>query len=174
MHTFRQIIPSAFPGKPVLTDWRYDERHEGPRAVLVFLHGFKGFKDWGGFNAVADWLAAKGFMVLKFNFSHNGTTPEAPEEFADLDAFGQNNFSIELQDVQTVLNWMLSDAFPSRSLILSNHVFLLGHSRGGGVALITAAEDTRIDKVITWAGIGSIGRNYDPEMLKQWETDGVK
>ncbi|WP_435524823.1 hypothetical protein [Chryseobacterium indoltheticum] len=36
---------------------------------------------------------------VKFNFSHNGTTVEDPENFADLEAFGNNNYSKELSDL---------------------------------------------------------------------------
>ena len=46
--------------------------------LIVFSHGFKGFKDWGCFNLMSDYFAKKGFTFLKFNFSHNGTTIDDP------------------------------------------------------------------------------------------------
>ena len=36
--------------------------------VVIFSHGFKGFKDWGPFNQIAEYFARKGFCFIKFNF----------------------------------------------------------------------------------------------------------
>ena len=40
--------------------------------VIIFTHGFKGFKDWGGFPYMMKRIASKGFTAVSFNFSHNG------------------------------------------------------------------------------------------------------
>lgn len=78
-------------------DLTYNDNN--PKAPLViFAHGFKGFKDWGTHNMVANLFAENGFRYLKFNFSHNGTTVDKPIDFADLIAFSENTFSIELDD----------------------------------------------------------------------------
>ncbi len=37
--------------------------------VIIFLHGFKGFKDWGPFPDACEDLARSGFGVLAMNFS---------------------------------------------------------------------------------------------------------
>ena len=42
-----------------------------PTPVLVFCHGFKGFKDWGHYNWVSQKSAESGLALLKFNFSFN-------------------------------------------------------------------------------------------------------
>ena len=44
-------------------------------------------------------FAASGIAVLKFNFSHNGGTVEQPIDFPDLEAFGHNNYTKELDDL---------------------------------------------------------------------------
>ena len=59
------------------------------KPVVVFCHGFKGFKDWGPFPEWGRFLARSGFVAVHFNFSRNGVTPEAPTEFTDLDAFAR-------------------------------------------------------------------------------------
>ena len=85
------IIKQTFtiPGsnnKPMLVDLTSDtSRSRAP--LILFVHGFKGFKDWGTHNLVAKFFAENGFSFLKFNFSHNGTTPEHPIDFVDLGAF---------------------------------------------------------------------------------------
>ena len=66
--------------------------------IIIFCHGFKGFKDWGGFNYVADFFINKNIIFYKFNFSHNGTSLNNPNEICDLEKFSQNNFTKELYD----------------------------------------------------------------------------
>ena len=66
--------------------------YEDAVPITVFAHGFKGFKDWGVWPLAAEIFAVKGQPFFKFNFSHNGTTPENLQDFADLEAFGANNF----------------------------------------------------------------------------------
>jgi hypothetical protein len=61
--------------------------------LIVFCHGFNGFKDWGAFNLMADYL--QGFQFVKLNFSHNETS-DASLDFVDLEAFGANNFEKSL------------------------------------------------------------------------------
>lgn len=52
--------------------------------VIIFLHGFKGFKDWGPFPDVCEELARAGFGVVAMNFSLNGIGDERTE-FTELD-----------------------------------------------------------------------------------------
>src|SRR5690606_40169934 len=56
-----------------------------PKKIVVFLHGFKGFKDWGHFNEVMHFFAENNMVFVKFNFSHNGGTIDQPIDFPDLD-----------------------------------------------------------------------------------------
>ena len=37
--------------------------------LIIFLHGFKGFKDWGGFPYLLEKISEKGFITVAFNFS---------------------------------------------------------------------------------------------------------
>ncbi len=85
-------------GKPLSLDISYT-KNGYLKPIVIFCHGFKGFKDWGHFNLLADAFAENDFVFVKFNFSYNGTTIEHPVDFADLEAFGENNFSIELDDI---------------------------------------------------------------------------
>lgn len=135
--------------------------------VVVFCHGFKGFKDWGHFNLVAAQFAAQGLAFVKFNFSHNGTTTDAPLDFADLEAFANNNFSKEMDDLGVVLDWvelnLLNDAQP---------LYLMGHSRGGGIAILKAAEDPRVQKLVTWSAVSDFESRF-PEDLERFKREGV-
>ena len=103
-----QLITSQITGsnnKSMLVDLRLDNQISN-QPVVIFVHGFKGFKDWGHFPTVGDEMAKAGFAFVSFNFTHDGTTVENPSDFADLEAFGNNNYTKELDDLESVLNWI--------------------------------------------------------------------
>jgi fermentation-respiration switch protein FrsA (DUF1100 family) len=145
------------------------------KPFVVFVHGFKGFKDWGPFNRMATYFAGHGFVFVKFNLSHNGTTPEFPVEFADLEAFGKDNHSIQLDDLGLVLDWI---ATGSKALLEEEgdpkKIYLIGHSRGGSLVLLKGAEDSRVQKIIIWAAVSDLLSGYSPEELQQWKKEGVR
>jgi pimeloyl-ACP methyl ester carboxylesterase len=138
--------------------------------LLVFVHGYMGFKDWGAWNLMKDYFLNIGFGFCKFNLTHNGTTVEKPQDFADLDAFSQNRYSYEKNDVISAFNWIQNKVDLST---VSLH--LMGHSRGGGIALL-CANDPRVNSVITLAAISSIEKRFDlpSEILENWKKTGVR
>lgn len=140
-------IPSTHHDKTISFDFRASQ-NKSTSPLLIFLHGFKGFKDWGHFNLIADTFSTHGFNVLKLNFSHNGTSPKHLIDFVELEAFGLNNFSIELNDVDDVLNHVYTNRRLNETIDLNN-ISLLGHSKGGSTALLKASTDSRICSVIT-------------------------
>lgn len=141
--------------------------------VVIFSHGYKGFKDWGAWHLVAEAFAQAGFCFVKFNFSHNGGTMEQPIDFPDLEAFAENNFSLELDDLDRILNEIENgnENFPKEISTIS----LIGHSRGGGIVLIKAEEDSRINKVITWASVSDFKARFQEETegFEAWKETGV-
>ncbi|NHA05006.1 alpha/beta hydrolase [Mucilaginibacter sp. HC2] len=160
-------LPGA-KGRPMLIDVTYDDALKNA-PVVIFAHGFKGFKDWGTHNLVADYFARNGFRYLKFNFSHNGTTPDHPTDFADLIAFSDNTFSIELEDLDTIIDFACSGS----GMAAANGVFLIGHSMGGGISIIKSAEDSRIKKLVTMASISSFRNLWPQQSEAQWYLQGV-
>lgn len=161
-------IPSLHNNKSISFDLRYNEDLK-QQPLIIFLHGFKGFKDWGHFNMIADYFVNQGFAFLKMNFSHNGTTPEHLIDFVDLEAFGQNNFSIELDDVANLLDFLDTKQF---EFINYSQINLLGHSKGGATAIIKSYEDERINKAATLASVIVIKERYANE-LEEWKNKGV-
>lgn len=167
------ILQSRHGKRVFLSDARY-ERNGLKKPILLFIHGFKGFKDWGYFNLMADYISQSGFVMVKTNLSHNGTTPEDPLNFADLEAFGHNNYSIELDDIDVVLNHIESQDFPVADEEMDvNNIYLMGHSRGGGISIVKASEDTRIKKLVTWASVASLTSVMPMQALEQWKDQGV-
>ena len=158
--------------KSILYDLYYNESKD-PIPLVIFCHGYKGFKDWGAWDLVAKTFAESGFCFLKFNFSHNGGTLVQPIDFPDLEAFAENNFSLELDDLDRVLN-SIEDGNENLTPKISN-VSLIGHSRGGGTVLIKAEVDPRIEKVVTWAGVSDFKARFQENTteFEEWKKSGV-
>ena len=74
--------------------------------LIIFIHGYMGYKDWGCWPIVEKYYTDLGYGFCKYNVSHNGGTIEQPIDFSDLNAFGENNYSKELFDLQQVINWI--------------------------------------------------------------------
>ena len=160
--------------KPIVYDTFYNDNKK-QKPLVIFCHGYKGFKDWGTWDLVANNFAKQNLFFVKFNFSHNGGTVNQPIDFPDLDAFAENNYTKELQDLDDILNHFTSDQSIYKNNIDTNNITLIGHSRGGGISIIKASEDHRITKLITWASVCAFGkRTSTTGDLEQWKQDGVK
>lgn len=156
----------------IVGDVTFQENSQ-PKALVIFCHGYKGFKDWGAWHLIADAFAEAGFFFVKFNFSHNGMGSENLTEFSDLEAFGMDNFSKQLDDLNSVIHFFEGKNEFSSEIDFSK-LSLIGHSRGGGIAVIQANEDARVKKLITWAGVSDFGNRFPKgKKLEQWKKDGV-
>lgn len=160
--------------KPILWD-AFFKATDTQKPLVIFCHGYKGFKDWGAWDLVAEAFAEANLFFVKFNFSHNGGTMEQPIDFPDLNAFAENNYSKELEDLDDLINFIHSTSNPFQAEINPNKLIIIGHSRGGGIATIKASEDDRVTKLITWASVSDFGkRTATAGELEQWKKDGVK
>ncbi|SHK85620.1 alpha/beta hydrolase family protein [Hymenobacter psychrotolerans] len=166
-------LTSPRHSRPFTADARYlpDGRR---KPVVVFVHGFKGFKDWGHFNVLADWFAQQGFVFVKLNLSHNGLVVGGSGDLEDLEAFGRNNFSLELDDIGTLLDYLAAPgAVVPASEADFSRLALIGHSRGGGLVLLKAAEDPRVQAVATWAAISNVNPGWTEALMQHWQQQGV-
>lgn len=176
MFSIKNITIPGSEGKPIALDI-FSADAQQPRLVVVYAHGFNGFKDWGNFDLIAARLVQAGFSFIKFNFSHNGTTPAQPEDFVDLEAFGHNNYTRQLYDLRQVINWICDGNNPYRTVLDTQHIALIGHSMGGGISILYAATDNRITALIGWASIGQCKTpwgNWDDEKMQAWANSGVE
>ena len=150
---------------PIQVDVRSAAR-SASRPAAVILHGFKGFKDWGMFPPLTERLARAGFTAVTFNFSGSGVDDAG--DFTLPERFGHNTFSAELSDTRQVL-----DALHQGKLGVPPPAStgLIGHSRGGGIAVLQAAQDVRVQALVTWAAISSVER-WGAEDRRAWRTTG--
>ncbi|APX98819.1 alpha/beta hydrolase family protein [Lacinutrix venerupis] len=160
--------------KPIVFDTFFNKT-EKQKPLVVFCHGYKGFKDWGCWNLMAEAFMNANLFFVKFNFSHNGGTIENPIDFPDLNAFAENNYTKELDDLDAILNYFLANDYEYKNEININNIVVIGHSRGGGIAIIKSAEDARIKKLITFASVSDFSKRTSTiGDLEEWKKLGVK
>lgn len=158
----KHTLPGALG--PLLVDVRTSDR-TGPRPAVLIVHGFKGFKDWGMFPLLAERVARAGFSAVSVNLSGGGVDDAGSFSFPE--RFGHNTYSAELQDIARVVA-ALSEGRLGMAPVA--RVGLVGHSRGGGMAILTASRDPRIVALVTWAAISYVDRW--PGQADRWRRDG--
>jgi len=143
------------------------------KPVVIFIHGFNGFKDWGHFSLLGEFFAENNFVFIRFNLSHNGTTYLRPTEFVDLEAYGNDLFSTDLDDIDLVIDYLHSKECPFKKEMNLDKLFLIGHSRGGALSILGGYEQARVKGIATWASIVSTQHFWTPERLKELKKNGV-
>ncbi len=134
---------------------------------IIAVHGFKGFKDWGFFPYIGNYFAGLGYSVITFNFSHNGIG-DNPVEFTEPDKFSENTFSLEVKELNWVINAVNSGYF---GIVNNPEIGLIGHSRGGAIALLSAFHTGKIKALVTWSAISKFDR-YSERQKKEWVERG--
>lgn len=158
----RHAVPGVLG--PILVDVRTSDRLM-PRPAVLVVHGFKGFKDWGMFPTLAERLARAGFTAVSFNLSGSGV--DHAGEFVFPQRFAHSTWSIELQDIERVLNAL---AKGDLGLAPVSRFGIVGHSLGGGAAILLASRDPRIRALATWAAVSQPNRWVS--QVDEWRTRG--
>ena len=137
------------------------------KQVVIFVHGFMGFKDWGAWHLVQSYFVSHGYAFAKLNITHNGGTSTQGIDFPDPEAFAQNTYSYEVADIGFFRTHIATR-------IQAESTFLIGHSRGGG-AVILHAKQTQTDKIALWASISDIGSRFPTgSELEPWKNKGTR
>lgn len=155
-------------------DLTYSETQK-KMGIIIFCHGFKGFKDWGCWQSVANYFAENGFAFLKFNFSHNGMGVEDSDDFTELDKFATNTLDKEMKDIESVEQFIFNQLPQMVPEIKIDKLFIIGHSKGGVSALLYCTHyKTRIQKISTWASPFDFHRNWNSKFIAKWRAAGVQ
>jgi len=115
---------SPAKGVAVHSDW-----------IVVLGHGVTGNKDREVVVDLANALSESGFATLRFSFAGNG---DSEGDFRDA------TINKEVRDLDAVI----AEVFKTYSKIC-----YIGHSMGGAVGVLKAAEDKRIDALVSLAGM---------------------
>ena len=148
---------------------RGDVRTAGDdRPAVVICHGFKGFRKWGFFPVIAEQLARAGFSAVSFNFSGSGVGEDG-ETFSEPERFAHVTYSAEVQDLGQILAAVADGSVG----LAPTAIGVLGHSMGGGVAVLHAAGDQRVGALVTWAATARFGRLWRAEQVPEWRRTGT-
>jgi pimeloyl-ACP methyl ester carboxylesterase len=186
------VTAFSFPndeGLPIRGDFQPPERVGGP--VVVCVHGFKGFKDWGFWPETASRLWKAGYGVVRFNFSHSGVGPDF-QTFSEPELFETGTYTREVEDLREVLSRLAARGFggpqgpPLRSLEHTpgrlpggevpnvSRMGLLAHSRGAISALAVAASgEFPVRSVALWNPVSSVSW-WDEEVRERWRKTGFR
>lgn len=143
------------------------------KPAIIILHGFKGFKDWGFFPFVAEQFAFKNAIAVNFNFSLNGVNV-GENDMSNDKTFSRNTISREIAEALEVLKaFKNGELAPDSECFKSwnGDIFLLGHSRGGGVAILAAAQSEDVVKLVVWNSVSTFDR-YTERQKKSWREAG--
>lgn len=143
---------------PILVDVRTTSRTSRQPAVVI-MHGFKGFKDYAFLPPIGDRLARAGFAAVNISVSGSGVDEQG--DFTMLERFARNTYTRELGDIERVIAALAAGELGTA---VPTSIGIIGHSRGGGVALCVARETPTIGAVVAWAPISTIRRFSDAEI----------
>ncbi len=160
-------IPNS-SGDSIAGDVRYLD-DAGHKAVVVICHGFTAFKDWGPFPYFGREFARRGFVSIVFNFSHNGIAP-GRKKFSEFEKFSRNTIGKELEDVRGVVD-AIADGRIAPEAADPSRIGVVGHSRGGGIAILAASIDPRIRAVAAWSTVATFHR-YTEHQKDLWRRQG--
>jgi dienelactone hydrolase len=146
----------------------YGQEKNSP--LIIFVHGFKGFKDWGAFPRGCAHLADQGFSVLAINLSKNGID-ESLTDFNNLELFANQTLTGDLEDVLTTINYVTEypNEFPNAD---AQNIGIIGHSRGGHTVIPAAVESDKIKAVVTWSAVANYNKRWSDKMKSDWEKQG--
>ncbi|MYE87907.1 prolyl oligopeptidase family serine peptidase [Candidatus Poribacteria bacterium] len=114
-------------------DYTFHEGEKESKNIVVLGHGVTGNKDRPFVVALGEGLAAAGIPTLRFSFSGNG---------ASAGNFTDSTISKEVEDLGAVLDVL--DGYS---------ICYVGHSVGGAVGVLRASTDSRIQLLVSLAGM---------------------
>lgn len=146
------------------------------KPLVIIAHGFKGFRNYSFIPIAAQAFAQSEMIALRFCFSHNGMM-DGRWLVQDEAGFASNTISREVEDTLDVVNaFIVNESFSSARRTWDGRIFLVGHSRGGGVVQIAGKELLESDsldlqKVVGWNSIARFSRWTD-RMRESWIHTG--
>lgn len=141
-------------GLPIRGDLALPGEEGAP--LVVCLHGFKGFKDWGFWPGVAARLADAGYGALRFNFSHSGVGEDL-EAMSEVALFETGTYTREVEDLKEILSRATSRNLPGSERLDVSRIGLIAHSRGSVSALaVAASREFPVRSVALWNPVSRV------------------
>jgi len=155
-----------FPGDPdrTTTCRLVTPSGDGPWPWVLVVHGYTSHGDWGFFPELSRRLVDRAIATVRVSLSGSALGPDR-RSLAAPEVFARNTYTDELEELARVA------ARAARHPLLSDRRAVLGHSRGGAMGLVHAAETGGYRACVGWAAMDSILR-FSPQRLEQWRRDG--
>lgn len=144
--------------------------------LLLILHGFKGFRNYSFLPWIAQSASQLGIMSVRMDYSLNGMKGTS-WMVQDTDAFARNTISREVDDVHDLISAIEQyDEFAFVRERWDGRLFIIGHSRGGGIAQIVTREllatsPTRRVRTVVLNSVGTWLR-WTARQRETWEREG--
>lgn len=145
--------------------------------IMLLLHGFKGFRNYSFLPWTAQHASGLGSIVVRMCFSLNGMS-NTSWSVQRLEDFASNTISRECDDAADMIQALRSDVqFVNLRDRWDGTISIVGHSRGGGIAMIAARElqmqsPSALGKVVVWNSVGTWVR-WTSRQASQWKTAGT-
>jgi hypothetical protein len=161
---YHQLEIAATLHYPVVQD---ESDWKSSHPAVVICHGFVGNRIGVDrlFVKAARRLAAAGYVVLRFDYAGCG------ESDGD---YGSTGIGSLIEQTRNAI-----DVIFDLDIVDASRITLLGHSLGGAVAVLTAAQDRRVRNLVLWAPVahphqdivGIIGNKLYEEALTKGQTE---
>ncbi len=148
----------------------------GRAPIVVIMHGFKGFRNYSFLPLLAQVAATRGMHAVRFCFSRNGMA-NTSWMVQDAAAFARNTISHEVNDALDLIAAIQHNTlFAHLRERWNGQVYLVGHSRGGGVAQVVSRELLQsgshlLCKTLCLNSVGSWER-WTPRQREAWQRAG--
>lgn len=133
--------------------------------IVIICHGFVGNRIGVDrlFVHAARHFSNLGFIVLRFDYGGCGESTGN---------YGDGGLDVLIEQTQRVLDYSLAI-----DCVDPGRVVLLGHSLGGAVSLLTAAQDRRVKTLVLWAAaarpLGDIVRLVGQQSYERARKEGA-
>lgn len=139
-----------------------EKKYRQKYPAVILCHGRGGCKDAKKMISLADALFAEDLIVLRFDFSGHGKSEGD---------YSETTLTQEINDVHCAI-----EAICSLNKVDRKKLGIIGHSFGGSVAIVEAANDSRIKYAASIAGVADMMaplRLYiGPKALRRWLKEG--
>jgi pimeloyl-ACP methyl ester carboxylesterase len=119
--------------------------------LLIIVPGFLGFKDWGFYPHLSEKLIENNYSTILFNHSTGGVD-ESGRPYSDLKNLKRTTIGNDLIDLKSIYNFIRHNE-KLNGRIDFKKIGLIGHSKGGGVAIIHSRSNPNVRAIVTINGI---------------------
>ena len=151
-----------------------DENNSNNQPLVILVHGFRAFKDWGFFPYMASEIAKAGFIVCSIDFSLN-TLSDREKCIFDMDRFRTNTVTQEISEINQFIDLTMQGCVLNKDEEnkWNKEIYLIGHSLGGGLAITAASKTPYVKKLVTINSIFDFDI-YTDKQKEKWFSLGYK